>query len=84
MGSLERKKFLDQEKRCAEAIEKRKQKHLEERELAFEKLRKSNIKATFTEEESKSAFDKFSLLAIGHDVYNSDALHVKKFQRCEF
>jgi len=74
LGSIERKKVIAHEKECVEGIERRKQKYLEEREKSFEKLRRNVLKTTFTEEEAKSAYEKFSLLAIGHDVYNSSAL----------
>jgi hypothetical protein len=76
LGCIERKKTLTQEQQCAEAIKKRKQKHAHDRELSFEKLRQSVVKTTFTEEEAKSAYDKFSMLAISHDVYHSSALNV--------
>lgn len=74
LGSIERKKVILHEKECVEGIERRKKKYFDEREKSFEKLRQNVLKTTFTEEESKSAFEKFSLLAIGHDVYNTSAL----------
>jgi hypothetical protein len=76
LGCIERKKLGKQTRECAEGIEKRKQKYLHDREVAFEKLRQSTVKTTYTEEEAKSAYEKFSLLSISHDVFSSGALRV--------
>jgi hypothetical protein len=70
---------VKQERECAEGIEKRKNKYLQQREVAFEKLRQSTVKVSFTEEEAKTAYDKFSLLTISHDVFSSGALRVRYF-----
>ena len=76
LGCLERKKIITNEKQCLEAIQQRKQKYFHQRELSFEKLRQNILITTFTEQEAKTAYDKFSMVAISHDVYNSFALNV--------
>jgi hypothetical protein len=77
LGNIERKKKLNCQQRLTEKIEKHKQSYQNQREKSLERLSVYALASSFTEQEAKSAYDKFALMALNHDAQNATPLLVR-------
>lgn len=77
LGNIERKKKLNYQQHVAEKLEQQREKFQIEREKSLERLSVYSLAASYTDEEAKSSYEKFSLMAVNHDVSNNTPLLVR-------
>jgi Ca2+-binding EF-hand superfamily protein len=74
LGNKERKRKLLYQQKVTKKIEEHKEKYSIEREKSLERLSVYSLAVSYTDEEAKSAYEKFALMALTHDPQNSTPL----------
>lgn len=74
LGNLERKKKLLHQQEVTRKLEEKKEKYSVQREKSLEKLSLYSLAESYSEEEAKSAYEKFALMSLTHDPRNPTPL----------
>jgi Ca2+-binding EF-hand superfamily protein len=74
LGNVERKRKLLYQQKVTKKLEQNKEKYSIERERSLERLSLYSLAVSYSDEEAKSAYEKFSLMALTHDPQNPTPL----------